>query len=236
MLDELTLLLKATPKEASRKDYARVVVEENCLGKETASNRELSLRRLRELYALDIRVQLFRILRDLWDHHYSDHALLAMLLALARDPLLRATATAVLRTPFGHEFARQPMKDALVEITDNRLNSSTLDKVARNAASSWTQSGHLKGRGRKIRQQVEARPATTAYALLLGFATGRRGSLLFETPWCAVMDASAGELLELAGTAKRLGLLDLKQSGSIVDVSFPALLADAGKELAHGTY
>jgi len=236
MLDELTLLLRAASRRASRDEYARAVVVENCLGKETASNRELTWRRLRELYGLDQKIQLFRIFRDLWLRDQYDHALLSLLLALARDPLLRATAPAVLDTPFGHEFARQQMKDALADVVGERFNSNTLDKVVRNAASSWTQSGHLKGRGRKTRQQVEVTPVTVAYAVLLGYATGRRGHLLFETPWCAVLDADAGRLIELAWAAKRIGLLDLKQSGSIIDVSFPAMLTRGAREWSHGAY
>ena len=224
MLGELSDLLNATPLKASREDYAIAVVEENCLGKKTLANRRISLQHLRELYALDPRVSLFRVLRELWDYHDTSRALLALLLALARDPLLRATAAAVLRTPFGNEFARQPMKDAVSEAVGDRLNADTLDKVVRNAAASWTQSGHLRGRGRKSRQKVEATPAATAYALLLGFATGRGGQLLFDTPWCGILDEHAGELIESATEAKRLGLLDLKQSGSIIDISFPALL------------
>ena len=198
---------------------------ENCLGKLTSATRKLSLQRLSELYGLNPRLLLFRALRDLWTRHESSRPLLALLLALARDPLLRATAAAVLRTPHGHEFARQPMKDSLSEIAEERLNEEILDKVVRNASSSWTQSGHLQGRSRKTRQRAQATPAATVYALLIGFGSGRRGRLLFETPWCAVLDTEADELVELAWAAKRLGLLDLKQSGAMIDVSFPAGIA-----------
>ena len=158
------------------------------------------------------------------------------MLALARDPLLRASAAAVLRTPFGDELARQPLKNDLSKVAGARLNPDTLDKVVRNASSSWTQSGHLRGRGRKTRQRVRATPAATAYALLLGFGAGSRGRLLFETPWCSILDATAGELLELAVAAKGLGLLDLKQSGSIVDVSFAAMLAGPRWGAIHGAH
>ena len=236
MLDELSFLLDAAPGEVSRENYADAVMEDNCLGKRTAATRKLSLQRLTELYGLNARIVLFRILRDLWNGHETSRPLLAFLLALARDPLLRATARAVLNTPLGHEFARQAMIDALADIVGDRLNDATLDKVVRNASSSWTQSGHLRGRGRKIRQQVEATPAATMYALLLGFATGRRGRLLFETPWAAILDAGPDELIELAVDAKRLGLLDLKQSGSIIDVSFPALFTEKERELIHGPH
>ena len=236
MLEELKLLMNATPTQASREDYVHAVVRENCLGKETTSNRELSWRRLRELYGLDPGIELFRIWRVLWERHHDGQALLALLLALARDPLLRATTTSILNTSVEQEFARQSMTDALSEVVGERLNSSTLDKVVRNAASSWTQSGHLKGRGRKFRQRVRTTPAATAYALVLGYVTGQRGALLFDTAWCAVLDASTDELINSATTAKQLGLLDLKQAGSIVDVSFPALLSNASGRLPHGAH
>ena len=223
MLEEMTHLLGATGVAVTRDDYARAVMEDNCLGKRTAATRRLSLQRLTELYGLDRRVLLFRVMRELWERHETSRPLLALLLALARDPLLRATATAVLRTPDGHEFARQPMTEALSTVAGDRLNEAVLDKVVRNASSSWTQSGHLRGRSRKTRQRVRATPAATAYALLLGFGCGSRGSLLFEMPWCAILDAAAGELLERAVAAKSLGLLDLKQSGSIIEVSFAAM-------------
>ena len=236
MLDELSQLLDAVPGEASRRDYAQAVTEGNCLGKRTAATRKLSLQRLTELYGLDARLLLFRVFKGLWGRHEASRPLLALLLALARDPLLRATARAVVAIPFGHELGRQAMKDALSGIVEGRLNDATLDKVVRNASSSWTQSGHLRGRGRKIRQRVAATPAAVAYALLTGFALGRRGRLLFETPWAEVLDAPPGELVEVAVDARRLGLVDLKQSGRMIDVSFPAMLTGQERELIRGAY
>ncbi len=236
MFEELSLLLDAVAGNASREDYAVAVMEHNCLGKRTAATRNLSLQRLTELYGLDGQLILFRVLRDLWSRHEGSRPLLAMLLALARDPLLRATATAVIRTPYGHEFARQSMKDSLSEAVGERLNDATLDKVVRNASSSWTQSGHFRGRGRKTRLRVDATPAATTYALLLGFAVCRRGRLLFETPWTAILDTDHEDLVDLAVNAKRLGLLDLKQSGSIIDVTFPALFTEKEREVIHGSY
>lgn len=236
MLDELSHLLDAIPGDAGRDEYAEGVMEHNCLGKRTAATRKLSLQRLTELYALDSKVILFRVLRDLWGRSEKSRPLLALLLALARDPLLRATATAVVRTPQGNEFARQSMKDALTDAIGDRLNEATLDKVVRNASSSWTQSGHFRGRGRKTRQRVEPTPAATMFALLLGFAVGRRGRVLFETPWAAVLDSTPDDLIDVAVDAKRLGLLDLKQSGSMIDVSFSALFTGKERELIHGAH
>jgi len=236
MLDELSHLLDTVPGNAVRDDYAGAVMAPNCLGKRTAAPRKLSLQRLTELSALDPQVILFRLLSALWVRNETSRPLLALLLALARDPLLRASTRAVLHTPYGNEFARQSMKDALTDAADDRLNEATLDKVVRNVSSSWTQAGHFRGRGRKIRQRVEATPAATTFAVLLGFAVGRRGRLLFETLWTAVLDTNPDDLIDVAVDAKRLGLLDLKQSGSMIDVSFPALFTNKERDLIHGAH
>ena len=229
MLEELSLLLEAAPVDASREDYARCVIDDNCLGKRTAATRRLSLQRLTELYGANRRLLLFRVLGDLWQRDEISRPLLALLLALARDPLLRATASVVLRSPYGQEVRRQSVIEAVSHVAGDRLNPQTTATAARNALSSWTQSGHLRGRSTKVRERVRATPASTAYALLLGYATGRGGLLLFEAPWCAVLDATADELMEPALAARRLGLLDLKQSGPVIDVSFATMLADTGR-------
>lgn len=225
MLDELRAVLGNCRPDAARDDYLSAIHDDNCLGKRTVATRKLSSQRLSELYALDPNVSLFRVMRRCWYADRDGQAVLAMLLALARDPLLRVTAPPVLRMRPGEELARQQMTDALSRAVGSRLSESTLDKVVRNAASSWTQSGHLQGRGRKIRQSVKPTAATTAYALLLGHLAGTRGAALFESLWAHVLDAPAGELMQLAMDARRLGFLDMAHSGGIIDVSFARLLA-----------
>ena len=79
MLAELSTVLHQRPAPATRSDYAKAVVEENCLGKHTASTRKLSLQRLSELYALDPSVPLFRLLRMFWGNEDRAHAQLALL-------------------------------------------------------------------------------------------------------------------------------------------------------------
>lgn len=225
MLAEITVLLRTANPTATRSEYLKFIIEDNCLSKRTLATRKLSCQRLSELYALDPEVLLFRVMRRCWYADREGRVLLALLLALSRDPLLRTTAPAILRMRPGEELARQQLTDALGRAVYNRLSDSTLDKVVRNAASSWTQSGHLKGRGRKIRQRVTPTAATTAFALLLGYLTGTRGASLFETFWAQVLDAPVGELMRLAMDARRLGFLDLRQSGGVIDVAFSRLLA-----------
>ena len=230
MLDELAELLAAVPSDACRREYADAIVAGNCLGKRTTATRKASFQRLAELYGLDPHLILFRALRHLWDNDEAAQPMLALLLALARDPLLRASARAVLATPVGHEFARQAMKDDLAATVEGRLSPTTLDTAVRNASSSWTQSGHLQGRSRKTRQRPRATPAATAYALLIGSAVGYGGRPLFDSPWAVVLDADVNQFLERVLNAKMFGFLEFKYVGEIMDVSFPALVTDKERE------
>jgi len=235
MLDELSELLSSCPKDATREVYAAAIVEHNCLGKRTVSNRKLSRQRLNELYGLDPVIPLFRVMRHLWYAGGNGRALLALLVAIARDPLLRATVPTILRMRPGEELARQQLTDALSQAVGDRLSDRTLDKVVRNVASSWTKSGHLKGGGRKVRRHVLASPTAMTFALFLGYVTGVRGEALFRTLWAKVLDASASQLINLTNEAKRLGLLDVSQAGGIIEISFSRLLAPQKRQLIHGT-
>ncbi|HPT28400.1 MAG TPA: hypothetical protein PLZ95_18415, partial [Bryobacteraceae bacterium] len=122
MLEELTTVLSAVPADARATAYVDAIVDGNCLAKQTVSTRRLSLQRLRELYALDPAVPIFRILRRLWAIDDTGRPLLAFLAGLARDPLLLATADAVIGLPEGAEFQRNAMRDALAAAVQDRLN------------------------------------------------------------------------------------------------------------------
>jgi hypothetical protein len=178
MLAELTAVLTAVPWTATRQEYAAAVVESNCLRKPTTSTRRLTLQRLTELYGLEPEIAIFRVLRRLWEIDGASHPLLALLVALARDPLLMATARVILPLAEGIEMPRKSMTEQLRTAVGDRLSDATLDKVIRNAASSWRQAGHLSGRTFKIRRRVSATPAAAAFALYLGTALGLRGDEL----------------------------------------------------------
>jgi hypothetical protein len=122
------------------------------------------------------------------------------------------------------ELSRQTITDAIRAAVGARLNDATLDKVVRNASSSWTQSGHLQGRVRKFRLVTRPTPLATAYALMLGYLEGLRGGRLFETNWTRVLDASPAELRNLAAEAKRLNGLDFKSAGDVIEVGFTTVL------------
>jgi hypothetical protein len=223
MLAELASVLNAVPASVSRRDYADAVIEGNCLRKPTTSTRRLSLQRLSELYALDPEIPIFRVLRQLWDADPVSRPLLAILAALSRDPLLMATAHAIVPLADGLEMPRKSMAEGLREKVGVRLSDATLDKVIRNTASSWSQSGHLSGRTFKIRRKIQPTPRAVAFALYLGVGSGFHGEELLASGWIRTLDCSPSQALNLAVEAKRLGLLDLRVAGDVFDLSFNRL-------------
>jgi hypothetical protein len=223
MFDEVSALLQATQAGAGRTDYAHAIVELNCLAKPTAASRRLTNQRLGELYALDPAVPVFRVLRRLWDLDSSGRRLLAIQCALARDPLLAATAPVIIGLAPGTDFSREPMAAALRETVGGRMNEDVLNKVVRNAASSWTQSGHLSGRTFKKRRRAEATPASVAYGLYLAHAAGFRGADLFTSAWVALLDCSPPAGRHLALEAKRIGLIDLRMAGEVIELNLDRL-------------
>lgn len=228
MLDDLASLFAAVPADAPREAYEEAVVEGNALGKRTASTRTYAFRRLSELYALDPEVSVFRLLRRYWSADDGPgRPLLGMLCALARDPILRMTARSVLDLPYGAPFDKTALERTVEARAPGRFSATSVAKIARMTASSWTQAGHLEGRTGKERSRPDATPVAVAYALALGYLEGKRGGQLFETLWARVVDRPLDQLHDLAQEASRRQLLTYRNAGGVVEVIFPGVLTDA---------
>ena len=224
MQKELSDALRGLPSSAQREDFKRAIVDDNVLGKSTMSNRILSNQRLGELYGLDPSLLLYRVLRHLWDADPQGRQQVAHLCALARDPLLRATAEYVLPLRVGGECIRHEFTTTLREAVDVRMNDNTLDKVARNSGASWSVSGHLKGRVRKIRQSVAPTVGGVAYALWVGSLEGRVGDELFTSFWMSTFDAPISELHAITLRAKQMNLIRAAIGGGVVQIDANRLL------------
>ncbi len=223
MLAELGAVFDAASAHADRSEYAVAIIEENCVAKPTVSTRRLTNQRLGELYGLDPSIPVFRVLRKLWDRDAAGRPLLAIQCAIARDPLLAATASSILALAPGAEFLREPMRAALREVAGERFNERVLDKVIRNTASSWTQSGHLEGRALKKRRQVRPTAPNAVFSLFLAHCAGFRGQELFSCGWMQLLECSPSAARELSLDAKRLGLIDLRMAADVIELNLDRL-------------
>ena len=221
MLAELGAVLAAVPIGSGTADYREVILQQNVLGKTTDSTRRKSLRHLRELYALNEAIPIFGILRKLNAVDAASLPLLALLVAWARDPLLRATTEPIMDASEGERVETASLAQALEVAFPNQYSELNRNKIARNAASSWTQSGHLAGRVKKTRQRTKPSVAAVTMALFLGGIAGYGGAAVFSNPWCRLLDLNADRARTMGLEAHRAGLLNLRAMGEVVELSFP---------------
>lgn len=217
MFSELSRLLETTEER-----YRESVVEDNILMKRTQAGRRETFNRLRQFYGLNYSLLLFVEFKKLWQVE-EERPLLALLLATARDPLLRTTAQVVLNTPQGVSLSSAPLAEAVAAAYPGRYSVSSLGSMSRNALSSWTQSGHLSDTKIKLRKNPKAGPASVTFALLLGYCCGARGAFLFTTAWAALLELPAHQWDDLTFASAQRGWLDYHRIGDVVEITFPWL-------------
>jgi len=221
MLTELGAVLTSVPQGSDVSDYRAAILVQNILGKATDSTRIESLRRLRELYALDEAKPIFGLLIKLYAIDPASLPLLAVQVAFGRDPTFRATAPPVIDATFGSRVETSSLTKAFAETFPNQYSELIQGQTGRHAASSWTQSGHLLGRTKKTRQKIKPTPAAVTMALFLGNISGYHGAAVFSNPWCRLLDLDADRAKGLGQDAHRAGLLNLRAVGEVVEISFP---------------
>ena len=210
MLDELSQL--ATSSQLGG-DLKKAILEQNVLGKSTSSGRTLTLQRLKELYSFDPLSPIFRVFAGLYHRDQTALPQLALLIAMARDPLLRASARPIVGLASGSELTREAVRNAIGAVVGSRMNEAVLDKVVRNAASSWTKTGHLVGRTIKRRARIRPNAAAFAFALWLAHKAGFTGADLFDNAWITALDIGPAAARNLAERAHAAGLIRFRAIG-----------------------
>ncbi|WP_200882628.1 hypothetical protein [Methylobacter sp. BBA5.1] len=231
MLEELTDVLSyLSNPNAAKTDYFNAITVDNCLNKRTQANRKITYRDLAKLYTLDPSTTVFRVLLYFWYRDTEARRLLALMCAYCRDSLLRMTAPFILDFSEAAVVDRERLETFIEQQQPDRFSSATLKSTAQNINSSWTQSGHLTGRTRKLRAKTTATPGSVAYALFLGYLTGVRGESLFQTEFAKLLDCSTDQAIELAEEASRRGWIVFKRVGKTIEAVFPHLLTQQEME------
>ena len=225
MLEELEVLLAYVDRpEADESEYLHAIDDENCLGKRSGKTRILTYRHLVDLYSLEPNNLLFRALVYFWNRDINSRPLLALLCTYARDSIFRSTASFILKFPEGATITRESLEEFIDSQEPSRFSKATLKSTAQNINSTWTKSGHLFGRARKVRSRANPSAGSVSYALLLGYLTGVRGQALFQTEYAKLLDCTFDTAVELAEEASRKGWIVLKRVGDVIEVLFPNLI------------
>lgn len=231
MLDDLRLLLAHTPPHASRAEYAAAVVDSNVLGKPTRKARELALRHMATLYGLDPENPIFRALLRLWPLNEDAQPLLALTVALARDPLLRGTQPFILHQVASASVRRESIEALLSSTYPDRFSPASLKSFAQNVSGTWTAAGLLHGRARKTRAVVQPHPESVTLLLFLGYLEGRTGQRLFSSDWTNLLGSSPDELEAHATSASHRGLMVFMNAGGVKEVRFPGYLTPEEEQI-----
>ena len=234
MYSELSLLFAdVTGETATKREYWAAITDRNVLSKKTVASRKESAQRLTNLYGLDPALAIFRLLKIFWRFDSRVHPLLAMLCACSREPLLRASVGPVLSIQIGDLAEKQAIASAIEEYSKGSFSQTTLNAVIRNILSSWTQSGHLKGKNNKVRSHPVSSSVATTYALALGYLSGARGEMVFSTLWAKILDQPLHVLLTHAQEASRRGWITYRNVGNIIDLDFSTLLTEKERLLVN---
>lgn len=234
MLEEFALLLAAVPESAPPSAYRDAIECDNVLHKTSASNREKTYKFLRRLYALDPDCCLFREYRRLTALADQDRKLIAGILAMAREPILRDCLGMVLSVPVGENLGRQQFEDWMRAYAPGRYSESMFLSFSHNLYGSFYQMGFLgesKGNSRgRTRPPIGIASAT--YAAFLDWLTGQSGTSLLGGAYSRALDLNAEEHIALLISASRQGLLKAAYSGGILDLGFPGFLRTGESRLS----
>ncbi len=234
MFDDISQLIMHHPDtNATLQNYDSAVRNENCLGKRTARGRQLTLRYLKSLYILDPNFALFRAMRYFWIRDPAAQPLLAVLVAYARDSILRRSSLLIQTLSCGAQIGCRDMEEHLDHLEQGRYSPETLRAASQRTLATWVRSGHLTGHIKKTRSTANATPGSASLALFMGYIAGGRGQTLFETEYCKLLDCTPDRIIELAESASRKGWIVCKRIGNVIEVLFPNLLTPEEQEWVH---
>lgn len=233
MFDELVVLFDHTTPGMTREDYREQVVGLNILAKPTQKSRALTFGHLAELYGLAPAIPVFRVFRRLWALDEAARPLLALMLALVRDPVLRLSEAFVLSKAEGEGVRREELEQLISANEPDRFSAASLKSIAQNINGSWTQAGFMAGRARKVRKAPKVTPTNITYALFLGYLEGLSGQRLFSSHWMTLLCSSPGELEALANSASHRGQIVFLNAGGVKEVRFPGFLTAEEEQWLH---
>jgi hypothetical protein len=222
MLAEIGELLRAGVTEAT--DFRSKVLDENILGKATSNGRESAFRNLSSLYGLSTVPVLTKAFLSFSKNDRVDHQLLALLIALSRDPLLRDSALPVVDTTVSMSAQWPRFAARFNALHPGRFSEKMVRSLSQNCASTWTQTGHLEG-NKKQRKKVHPSAPAAALAALIATVCGFSGPAILSSGWFRILDLDPDTALDALRSAEAHGYARVRAAGDVIEISVRQQLA-----------
>jgi len=236
MLDELKALAGSVPLDAPAAAYRSAVLAENALGKATFASRRKSHKHLAQLYGLDPRLALFRVLRQLVGEDPESLPLTGLVFAFSRDEQLRQTFSLLGQLRVGEVLERSRTEEHLESCFPGRFSRAMKASLARNVRTTWTVTGHLQGHRTKARSLPEPRMAASVYAMFAGYLLGLRGEVLIQSVFSTLVTPDPALIAGHLSSGAARGWLRFRHAGGVMEIDFSPLLTEEELRLLHGTH
>ncbi len=202
---------------------------ENVVGKRTKSNLDKTNILLQKLYTFNPQYAPFRAFAYFWPMAgETDQRIMAMLLALGREPLLAESVELVLQTRLGDPVTVEQLLAGLEHRHPGRYSTSSAHAIAQRLASSWKQAGYLEGKVKTRRVQPQPQRYAVTFALLLAFLHGERGEFILRSKWVQALGLPEAEVRKLAADAALHNLLQYQAAAAVTVFAFPQLFNTLG--------
>ncbi|UIK00354.1 hypothetical protein LZK82_09435 [Rhizobium leguminosarum] len=219
---EISELLRTGVTEET--DFRSRVLDENILGKATSSGRESVLRNLSSLYGLSTVPLLTRVFLRFAKNDSEGQQLLALLVALSRDPLLRDSAQPVADTVVGMPLQWPRFAARFNALYPGRFSEKMVRSLSQNCASTWTQTGHLEG-NKKQRTKVHPSARAAALAALIATVCGFSGPAVLSSGWFRILDLNPDTAMDALRSAEAHGFARVRAAGDVIEISVRQQLA-----------
>ena len=204
-------------------------LSENVVGKRTKSNLDKTNTLLQKLYTFDLQYAPFRAFAYFWPlASENDQRVMALLLALSREPLLAESAELVLQTRLGNAATVEQFLEGLVHRHPGHYSTSSAHAIAQRLASSWKQAGYLEGKVKTRRVQPQPQRYAVTFALLLAYLNGERGEFILRSKLVQALGLPEAEVRKLAADAALHNLLQYQSAAAVTVFAFPQLFNTLG--------
>ena len=161
MMDELKLLFSFVDQLDAEKDlYLRSIVKDNCLNKRSDRTTNSNGTPPYETFMVWTRAShCFDVFAISGSETKKGSPFWPYLSLLQEIQILKSSIPFIQSYAIGQRVTREALEDYIDNLETGRFSPATLKSTAQNINSSWTQSGHLKGRLKKFDQRPRPHPA-----------------------------------------------------------------------------